>query len=255
MNIQLKRRTRQAALLVLMATSVFGAIGSASAAELPSADTTTAAAAPAPAQPIMARSAAAFHPSLLMHPALERGYLKLLAGSYTPDSLAEWTGALEDRKQAESEMPKPVFKKAALHKADGIRPADPVETISFEAVQAVPAPMGEAATAPVKGRSITIVKDGPDGGVTIQALPVEETVPGDIMVATPYQVPIATTSVSKTFELQQKLAEAVDHDDAAAIRSLLPDLLADYKQGTAELRQLAAAMKERAAEAKPGQAK
>jgi hypothetical protein len=254
MNIQLKRRTRQAALLVLMATSVFGAIGSASAAELPSADTTTTAAAPAQAQPIMARSAAAFHPSLLMHPALERSYLKLLAGSYAPDSLAEWTGALEDRKQVENEMPKPAFKSISLRKEDAATLADPAGTITFKAVPAQAVPAGEAASATVRDRRVTVVQDGSGGGPAIQAVPVEAAAPGDIMVTRPFKGSITVSQVSKSFELQQKLADAVDREDAATIRSLLPDLLAEYKQETEQLRQWAAAIKEHADTAKLGQA-
>ncbi|MNG29902.1 hypothetical protein D3C84_1154060 [compost metagenome] len=45
-------------------------------------------------------------------------------------------------------------------------------------------------------------------------------------------------------KLQQKLTEAVEADDAEAIRAILPDLLKDFVKETENLREMAAKIKE-----------
>lgn len=248
MKTQWKRRASQASLLAFMVTMAFGAVGGASAADAntnenkPSIAITT-------ATPVMATSGFQLHASssgLLLQPAHERNYLKLLVSTYAPDSLAAWKQALEDRKQAESEMPKPAFAKtmvikgstAALSTSPGtfenkifkLDPAQPATALpDGEAVQLVPSK---------EVKTFTIIKDGADATATIQALPLEGTaISGDIIKAEP----------SEAFKRQQKLAEAVEADDAAAIQSLLPELLTDYKKETESLRNLAKTMKEQAA--------
>ncbi|MZQ83992.1 hypothetical protein GQF01_17910 [Paenibacillus sp. 5J-6] len=248
MKTQWKRRAGQASLLALMVTMAFGAVGGASAA-----DATTKESQPSisvtSATPVMATSGFQLHTSsasLLLQPAHERNYLKLLVSTYAPNSLAEWKQALEDRKQAESEMPKPTFAKtmvikgstAALSTSPGtfenkifkLDPAQPATTLpDGEAVQLVPSK---------EVKTFTIMKDGADATATIQALPLEgKAISGDIIKAEP----------SEAFKRQQKLAEAVEADDAAAIQSLLPELLTDYKKETESLRNLAKTMKDQAA--------
>jgi L-2-hydroxyglutarate oxidase LhgO len=66
-----------------------------------------------------------------------------------------------------------------------------------------------------------------------QALPFEGAVAGDIMKA----------ELSESFKRQQKLAEAVEADDTAAIKSLMPELLKDYVKQTEELRELTKKLK------------
>ncbi|MBA2940133.1 hypothetical protein HZF08_17605 [Paenibacillus sp. CGMCC 1.16610] len=251
MKTQWKRRASQASLLAFMVTMAFGAVGSASAADTTTTDT-KASTAITSATPIMATSAVQLGTSssgLLLQPAHERNYLKLLVSNYAPESLADWKQALEDRKQAESEMPKPAFSKTMVIKsAATIQPATQgtLETKMFKLDPAQPAPTlpdGEAAQlVPSKElKTFTIIKkDGADATATIQALPLEGTaISGDIIKAEP----------SEAFKRQQKLAEAVEVDDAATIQSLLPELLTDYKKETESLRSLAKTLKEQAAKA------
>jgi hypothetical protein len=250
MKTQWKRRASQASLLAFMVTMAFGAVGGASAADATTTDT-KASIAVTSALPVMATSAAQLRTSsggLLLQPAHERNYLKLLVSTYAPDSLAEWKQALEDRKQAESEMPKPTFAKTMVIKGSATAlPASPgtFENKIFKLDPAQPAPTlpdGEAAQlVPSKeARMFTITKDGVDATTTIQALPLEGTaISGDIIKAEP----------SEAFKRQQKLTEAVEADDAAGIQSLLPELLTDYKKETESLRDLAKKLKEHAAKA------
>ncbi|MBP1966364.1 hypothetical protein [Paenibacillus aceris] len=249
MKTQWKRRASQASLLAFMVTMAFGAVGSASAADTASTEikpsiTVTS------ALPVMATSAVQLRTSsgLLMQPTHERNYLKLLVTTYAPESLTEWKQALEDRKQAESDMPKPTFaKKIAIKGAATALPTSPDASenkmFKLEPAQPVPAsPDGKAAQlVPSKQlTTMTIIKDSAEAGTAIQALPLEGAIAGDIMKAEPS---------SEVFKRQQKLAEAVEADDAAAIQSLLPELLVDYKKETESLRTIAKTMKEHAAKA------
>lgn len=250
MKTQWKRRASQASLLAFMVTMAFGAVGSASAADTATTDT-KASFAVTSATPLMGTRAVQLHTSssgLLLQPAHERNYLKLLVSTYAPGSLAEWKQALEDRKQAESEMPKPAFAKAMVIKSTATAlPTSPVtlENKMFKLDPAQPAttlPDGEAAQlVPSKeALPLTIIKDSANATATIQALPLEGTaISGDIIKAEP----------SEAFKRQQKLTEAVEADDATAIQSLLPELLTDYKKETESLRNFAKTLKEQAAKA------
>lgn len=113
-----KKRAVQTSMLAIMTTIAFGAV-SASAA-----DTTTEAKPTKAIQMVKAvgavpalhiRSASA---GLLGQPAHERNYLKLLATTYAPDTLADWKKALDDRKQAEADLPKPTFAKTVTISKD-----------------------------------------------------------------------------------------------------------------------------------------
>lgn len=258
MKTQLKRRVSQATLLAFMLTTAFGAVGASAADDAasetkPSAEITQ-------SKPIMVKSVAASRigSGLLMQPAHERNYLKLLVGAYAPDSLDAWKQALEDRKQAESELPKPSFKirtATPATKADGaaLAPVNPAETKTFT-LQAAPVVLPDGETPKLlplgEARMITISKDGKvDSVPSIQALPVEAgVVSGDIMKAT--RIDMANPAeLPESFKRQQKLAEAVEADDTATIVSLLPELLEDYKKETENIRSLAKTLKEQAAKA------
>ncbi|MNL85141.1 hypothetical protein D3C87_2133500 [compost metagenome] len=58
---------------------------------------------------------------------------------------------------------------------------------------------------------------------------------------------IAAPVESESMKLQQKLTEAVEADDAEAIRAILPDLLKDFVKETENLREMAAKIKEQQA--------
>lgn len=55
---------------------------------------------------------------------------------------------------------------------------------------------------------------------------------------------VAKPVESESMKLQQKLTEAVEADDAEAIRAILPDLLKDFVKGTEDMREIAKKIKE-----------
>jgi hypothetical protein len=255
-----KKRAMQTGMLAIMTTIAFGAV-SASAAD------TTSEAKPGKAiQMVKAVGAVpALHirssrAGLLNQPAHERNYLKLLATTYAPDTLADWKKALDDRKQAEDELPKPTFAKTLTISKDGengavqVFPSSDTSDATFitsfaggEAIEALPAlpaltaeelkNLPEGAVAP---QHVFITRaaqaDGTTPELTTRLLPVEAGVASDIMVAKPVE--------SESMKLQQKLTDAVEADDAEAIRAILPDLLKDFVKGTEDMRELAKKIKE-----------
>ncbi|MDD9266922.1 hypothetical protein ACFPES_07730 [Paenibacillus sp. GCM10023248] len=257
MRTQLKRRVSQATLLAFMLTTAFGAVSASAADE--SASETKPTAAPAAAitegKPVLVKTVAAAHigSGLLFQPAHERNYLKLLAGAYAPDSLDAWKQALEDRKQAESELPKPTLTIGgpipSTKAGEAVAaPMNPAETKTFT-LKAAPAavPDGEAPSSAPRVKKIIISKDGSgESTKLIQAIPLEGApVSGDIMESMQFEpVPLP-----ESFVRQQKLTEAVEADDAAAIQSLLPQLLEDYKKETDNIRSLAKKLKDQATKA------
>jgi hypothetical protein len=252
MKTQWKRRVSQTGLAALMVTMAFGALGSASAAE---SDTSAQTQVPA----VQAQPAVQILPtfvyqqrssSLLLLPALQRNYLKMLASTYAPETIADWKQALDERKQLESEIPQPeamksivIMKKAGKAADEGNKETGetaPVESKMFmtmpftkidpanEAAQSDSSvPSAELKDSLTSDRfQITMTKDGILTKDLTQALPVEGIKASDIIKAEP----------TEEFKRQQKLAEAVEADDSAAIRSLLPELLKDYKKETETLR-------------------
>ncbi|MGO4497425.1 hypothetical protein AB4114_16235 [Paenibacillus sp. 2RAB27] len=257
-----KKRAVQTSLLAIMTTIAFGAV-SASAA-----DTTTEAKPTGAIQMVKAVGAVpALHfrsssAGLLNQPAHERNYLKMLATTYAPDTLTDWKKALDDRKQAEADLPKPTFAKTVTiskEDADGKMQVFPSSDATFttsleggkdiEALPLLPAltadelknlPEGVAAT--TKGFVTSITKsDGTAPEQITRLLPVEDGVASDIMIAKPVE--------SESMKLQQKLAEAVEADDANAIRAILPDLLKDFVKGTEDMRDMTKKIKEQQTEA------
>jgi hypothetical protein len=257
-----KKRAVQTSMLAIMTTIALGAV-SASAA-----DTTSEA---NPVQAIQMVKAVAGAPavffrssnaSLLNQPAHERNYLKMLASTYTPDALADWKKALDDRKQVEADFPKPTFSKpvllhrdASIDKADGVAPVDATFTTSIasgavavEAIEALP-PLPALSPEEIKAlpqgeegpKRIFINRVAPTEGQApdqiTRVLPVEAGFASDIMVAAPKELP-------ESFKRQQKLAEAVEADDAEAIRGILPELLKDYVKETESLREMSKKIKE-----------
>lgn len=257
-----KKRAVQTSLLAIMTTIAFGAV-SASAADTtsetqPNAKAVQMVKAVGAAPALLFRSSSA---GLLNQPAHERNYLKMLATTYAPDTLADWKKALDDRKQAEAELPKPTFAQtvtiSSKDVAEGAVQVVPAEGAAFVAsleggiaIETLPAlptltaaeikDLPEGAAHPTKGFFTTITKS--DGTLTepiTRLLPVEAGVASDIMIAKPVE--------SESMKLQQKLTEAVEADDAEAIRAILPDVLKDFIKGTADMREMTTKIKEQQA--------
>ncbi|MGG1518132.1 hypothetical protein ABE504_22130 [Paenibacillus oryzisoli] len=265
-----KKRTLQASMLAVIGTMTLGAV-SASAADKSSEAQPVTTAAPAPAglqtvtwtslkdasgsAAVSAVPAAtiAFRAgglSLLSQPALERNYWKLLAATYAPETAADWTKALGDRKQVEAQLPKtaaftrviqaPVLNDdspaavPAPAPAEGtvtLTPAqviDPGTATEAKPVAALPAPPSVQISKGTSAATRVVFTDGGPSASLTQALPVEGLPADVIMKAEPSEEAVRL----------QKLAEAVDAEDAAAIQSLLPQLLQDYIKQTDELRSL-----------------
>ncbi|KRF43999.1 hypothetical protein [Paenibacillus sp. Soil787] len=239
MKTQWKKRAAQTSLLAVIATIAFGAV-SASAADTTK-DKKSAQAVqisqPEGSKPVMMFRATSASSGLLMQPSHERNYWKLLASTYAPETLSDWKKALEDRKQVENEFPKPTFSKKVIIKKDTATGKTDAKVLTEdEALQL------EGLSASVTAASAEIATDGvitpPAKDIMIkqlvtQAIPYEGAVAGDIMKAEP----------SEAFKRQQKLTEAVEADDTAAIKSLLPELLKDYVKQTEELRELTKKLK------------
>lgn len=211
MKLQWRKSAIQTSILAIMATIAFGAVG-ASAAETTNETNTK--------KTIQSTQTAGIKPTMLFHsmnssllvqPAHERNYWKLLATTYAPETLADWKEALEDRKQAESELPK-----------------SPFSNPTVEAVPATPSaqldgvPHGDVIT---KGLMVERIES--------KGIPFEGAAAGDI---TKGELP-------ESFKRQQKLAEAVEADDSDTIKSLLPELLNDYVKETESLRELTKKLK------------
>ncbi|RTE09463.1 hypothetical protein [Paenibacillus whitsoniae] len=258
-----KKRTLQASLLAVIGTMTLGAV-SASAADKSSEAQPVATAAPAPAglqtvtwtsikdasgsATVSAAPAAtiAFRAggfSVLSQPALERSYWKLLAATYAPETAADWKKALDDRKQVEAQLPKTATFTKAIP-APLLKEGSNIEGQALDdTVTLTPAPESPDSAEAKPVDSLPILSPLPIAeGVTIvtraipadeassltQALPVEGLPADVIMKAEPSEEAIRL----------QKLAEAVDADDATAIQSLLPQLLQDYIKQTDELRSM-----------------
>ncbi|OCT11415.1 hypothetical protein A8709_07020 [Paenibacillus pectinilyticus] len=249
-----KKRAVQTSMLAIMTTIAFGAV-SASAADTTSeakpvqAVQLTKAVAAAPA--VFFRSSSA---SLLNQPAHERNYLKMLASTYTPDALADWKKALDDRKQVEADMPKPTFAKtvtiskgsvaagvltpsdtAFVTNLDGVKTLPALPTLTPEQLESLPA--GTEGPKQIVIKNLLPSKEATISVEAAQALPVEAGVASDIMVTAAAELP-------ESFQRQQKLADAVEADDAETIRALLPELLKDYVKETENLREMAKKIKE-----------
>lgn len=243
MKTQWKKRAAQTSLLAVIATIAFGAV-TASAADTNKETKLIQGiqiSQPEGSKPVMMFRATSASAGLLMQPTHERNYWKMLASTYAPETLSDWKKALEDRKQVESEFPKPTFAKKVIIKKDAeTGKTDEKVLTEDDALQLEGLPASVTAVPAVP--SAAIATDGvitpPTKDIMIkqlvtQALPFEGAVAGDIMKAEP----------SESFKRQQKLTEAVEADDAEAIKSILPELLKDYVKQTEELRELTKKLK------------
>ncbi|WP_282937960.1 hypothetical protein [Paenibacillus sp. RC67] len=239
---QWKRRLTHTSLVAAMLTMAIGGTGSAFAAD--NTDQKEAQMATVVAQPaVKISSSFAFGGSsnMLLQPALQRNYLKLLATTYTPESLGEWKQALDERKQVESEMPKPkvmnsvtITKSADSISVKGAEAGDSAKQLRLYQItmpeNTETEKQNEASSSDkAEAARVQISKEGAVMKNITQAVPVEVKDASDIM----------KVELPESFKRQQKLAEAVDAEDATTIRSLLPELLKDYKQDTDNLRKLA----------------
>ncbi|MBE1447356.1 hypothetical protein [Paenibacillus sp. OAS669] len=230
---QWKRRLTHTSLLAAMLTMAIGGAGSAFAADANDQKETQTPAVLAQPAVTISTFAVGGGSNLLMQPALQRNYLKLLAATYAPETLGEWKQALDERKQVESELPKPQMTKSITMTKKAVESgtgADGAETADSSKKRQMVRIVLPGSSDKQSSEAAVIVKEGDDAVMkeVIQALPVEVKDANDIIKA----------ELPDSFKRQQKLAEAVEADDAATIRSLLPELLKDYKSETESLRKL-----------------
>ncbi|OPH59693.1 hypothetical protein BC351_19625 [Paenibacillus ferrarius] len=251
MKTQIKRYTSRVSLLAFAATMAFGAVSAYAAdsnTETKELTTLTAANTTTSTNAFQVQASAA---SLLFQPAHQRNYLKLLASTYAPETLTQWKQALEDRKQAENELPKiATFRSVTMKNVDGSAVKDDTTAattsesfVAGEAIPALPAIELSKDAELSSGNKIFVKRLNSDelsGKEAVQAIPFEGVTSGVIMKGEP----------TESFKRQQKLAEAVEADDAATIKSLLPELLKDYKSETESIRTMAVKIKEAAEKAK-----
>lgn len=175
---------------------------------------------------------------LLMTPAHERNYLRLLAETYTPDDAAKWREALAERKQAEADFadamaklaPKPVKIEAS---SEGVRlEASPVLP---------PLPELKEGKLSVSGSAVAL----PTASFQLKTLPAGEKAPETGNQVFTYDVK-GTDAIKweelelpASVKLQHELTAAVEADDADKIRELLPQLLDQYREYTKKLQESA----------------
>ncbi|RIX46575.1 hypothetical protein D3P08_26050 [Paenibacillus nanensis] len=162
---------------------------------------------------------------LLNNPIHQRNYWKLLVQAYAPETASAWTSALEERKQLEASLPAADAGHVVTFKGrlpDGVelseQPEDPQNTLRIQIDKS--------------GNNQHIAKfTDPSGNVismpTTDILKLQEK---------PEQFTIHKEPAPEIQRLI-KLNEAVEANDAEAIRTLLPQLLEDYRKQTAELKE------------------
>ncbi|PYI50734.1 hypothetical protein [Paenibacillus flagellatus] len=216
-NERAQARAGKLALTAMLAVGAIAGIGGSAYAEDTKEQATLAASAVTVAAATVeggAMTIAVFGPDsgLMMTPAHQRHYWKLLVDAYAPDLAAAWGQALEERKQVEATIPK--AEPISVHVSD-IKELQPADEMKKPIVEHKLQPLPEAGT-----------REKGVGEIRFEKSNAVEAVPA-IMDKEP-PAPIAR---------QIKLSEAVEAGDAQAIRDLLPQLLDDYRKQTAELKE------------------
>lgn len=170
-----------------------------------------------------------FHTSdagLLNNPIHQRNYWKLLVQAYAPESVDAWTNALDERKQLEASFP--------------VTDAGHVITFKGNLPDGLEMSEQRDAEEPQNTLRIQIDKSGnnqhiakfTDPSGNVMAMPTTD------ILKLHEESGDATINKEPTPEVQRltKLNEAVEANDADAIRTLLPQLLEDYRKQTAELK-------------------
>ncbi|MGF7031697.1 hypothetical protein J2T17_002611 [Paenibacillus mucilaginosus] len=225
-----------AAAMILAGTT--GGFSSVSAEETTAADEVQAAAqgavdaAQAAGKPMIVRFHAHSTEALNL-PAHQRSYWKLLVDKYAPETADSWAAALEERKALEASLPKPEPGANRVIKVKGKAPEGAAEW------------SGELPEPTPGMESPKVLRIHPDGNTPVEPAPADGTTknvkifkfhtePGDGTIS---------TKPSPEAERLIKLGEAVEADDAEAVRALLPQLLEDYRKQTEELKNLAEKLK------------
>ncbi|MFD0682031.1 MULTISPECIES: hypothetical protein [unclassified Paenibacillus] len=184
------------------------------------------------------------HSGLLQSEANERKYLQLLAKAYTPGDEAAWLAAFDGRKKVEEQFPK-----MAATRAFKMTNAVSIQKLDKDAVPSLTEGVenGTVTMSPVEGEegkklfTIRVNKttnaegvEGAPGSI----FPLEAVVSDDIINAKESEAP-------PELKLQTDFAKAVEADDSAAIKELLPKLLIDYKEKTAEMTKALEQIKEK----------
>ncbi|WP_377471843.1 hypothetical protein [Paenibacillus chartarius] len=157
---------------------------------------------------------------LLLNPVHERTYLQLLVQAYDPERAGEWQAALDERKQVESEMPKPQLgtKQIVLkHPAAGQEGVGVPLRIEIK--------HDDLHSLPQQPQPFKLPELGANGEF-------------DVKVELPAEL-----------KLQEDLAKALEAGDTDAVKELLPQLLDSYRKMTSELKQLAEKLKQEPAPA------
>ncbi|AFH63209.1 hypothetical protein ACVNS2_21345 [Paenibacillus caseinilyticus] len=225
-----------AAAMILAGTA--GGFSSVSAEETGAADEVQAAAqgavdaAQAEGKPRIVR----FHTNgagLLSHPAHQRSYWKLLVQTYSPETADAWAAALEERKAIEASLPKPEPGANRVIKVKGKLPEGASE---WSGKLPEPTPGIE---------SPKVLRIHPDGDTPVEPAPADGAAKNVKIFKFHAETANGTISTKPSPEAERliKLGEAVEADDAEAVRVLLPQLLEDYRKQTEELKKLAEKLK------------
>ncbi|WP_426445586.1 hypothetical protein ACP26L_19550 [Paenibacillus sp. S-38] len=166
-------------------------------------------------------------------PIHQRSYWKLLVGKYAPESADAWTAALEERKALEASLP-------------GLEPgANRVIKVTEKAPEGAAEWNGELPEPTPGIESPKVLRIHPDGNTPVEPAPADGTTKNVKIFKFHTETANGTISTKPSQEAERliKLGEAVEADDAEAVRALLPQLLEDYRKQTEELKNLAEKIK------------
>ncbi|NOU92082.1 hypothetical protein GC093_02380 [Paenibacillus sp. LMG 31456] len=174
------------------------------------------------------------HPGLLQNEAHERKYLQMLVKAYTPADEAAWLAAFEGRKQVEEQFPKmsstraiKVTEAAKLQKLDkNIVPS--LTEVGEHGMEVVAPNEGQ------EGKNLFSVRLNKSTNSEVGTESTGAIFPLDAVVSDGI-ISTQESEASPQLKLQVDFTKAVEADDSSAIKELLPKLLNDYKEKTAQM--------------------
>lgn len=159
----------------------------------------------------------------------QQKYLTYLVNEYAPDSIGDWQAAFAERNKVEAAMPKPENIKAGVSGASDQFEFAPQLDITKD-----------NSTGSADSKKKLVIKL-PDGSTIFSDLGEGEfskVLPGD-----PMTQPEMMAKITAEQKLMADFEQAVDSNNASAIKDVLPKVLADYQKITQQMVQLSEQLK------------
>ncbi|OXM85133.1 hypothetical protein [Paenibacillus rigui] len=174
---------------------------------------------------------------MLGGPVHEQQYIKLLVKAYAPETGKEWAAALEERKSVEQKLAKPILITTTASQEQG-QPADEKQQLFISSKpDTLTSVLPEKTDAESVGEAEGTTDPMPDGTLRMKRIFISK----DAKAVEPDMVLEDVTAFPAEVKLNLEFTKAVEAEDAAALKTLLPQLLEQYKQQTAELSKAAEA--------------